>query len=228
MNNDPKPTNWFNRYRTDQGVAVSLLSDARKKGNGPPYNEVIAKNGRIAYLYKPEDVVSWLDNNKITFEVIEPPLKPQRYKDDHSPRFNYWRQEYRRMKIEYEEKLKILTHRITELKKKLGQVTPGKCEFGLESLGSILGLARPIESHVGVYFLIKNNEIIYIGQTTNLHARIATHRSNKNFDYFSFLPVEKDMLDITERAYITKFNPKLNSQHYAFDLSDYGKIVGEE
>jgi len=33
----------------------------------------------------------------------------------------------------------------------------------------------PIETNSGIYFLIKNNEIVYIGQSKSVHVRVAQH-----------------------------------------------------
>lgn len=40
-----------------------------------------------------------------------------------------------------------------------------------------------------VYFLIKNKEIFYIGETSNLHKRILQHNVKKDFDDFCWLPI---------------------------------------
>lgn len=62
----------------------------------------------------------------------------------------------------------------------------------------------------GVYFLIKETEIVYIGQSINCPKRIAEHTKDKDFDNFTIIKCERDELDILESLYIFKFEPKLN------------------
>jgi excinuclease UvrABC nuclease subunit len=71
----------------------------------------------------------------------------------------------------------------------------------------------------GIYFLIKNEEIIYIGQAHNVHSRIYTHRKNKrlNFDSYKIIEIKsfKGLLNLCalEKAYIEKYKPKFNKLH---------------
>ena len=71
-------------------------------------------------------------------------------------------------------------------------------------------LARPCPS---IYFLIKNNKIIYVGQSEYAEARIIFHTKNKNFDSYSIIKLEKEddcLLSELESYYILKFLPKYN------------------
>ncbi len=65
------------------------------------------------------------------------------------------------------------------------------------------------ESSPTVYFLIKNNEVVYVGRSIQGMARIHTHR-NINFNYFNFVYVLEELLRETELRYIIKFTPKYN------------------
>lgn len=69
-----------------------------------------------------------------------------------------------------------------------------------------------ILQQTGVYFLLKNNKIVYVGQTKRgFFNRISFHlKSNKEFDNFTFLPIIEDELDFWENMYIVKFHPKYN------------------
>jgi excinuclease UvrABC nuclease subunit len=86
----------------------------------------------------------------------------------------------------------------------------------LETLETIINNSQPKIKQTYlccIYFLIKNKEIVYIGQTTKGIERIKTHTSNsKNKDFDSFYYTcckEKDLLKL-ESAYITKYTPKYN------------------
>lgn len=61
-----------------------------------------------------------------------------------------------------------------------------------------------------IYFLIKNNEIVYVGQSKNLGMRLDSHIKSKDFDSFFFIMVDESELNATEYAYVMKFSPALN------------------
>lgn len=77
----------------------------------------------------------------------------------------------------------------------------------------ILDKSKNNLSLIGIYFLIKNNKIVYVGQSVNIFKRIADHiRSEKmDFDSYSFENYPKKNLNLIEAEYIIKFEPKLNS-----------------
>lgn len=81
---------------------------------------------------------------------------------------------------------------------------------------SILSNASPrseIHSRIsGVYFLIKQQEIVYIGQSKNVMARLTAHdRENVGeFDSFSWIHCPSGFLDEFEARCIFAFLPRLN------------------
>jgi hypothetical protein len=62
-----------------------------------------------------------------------------------------------------------------------------------------------------LYFLIFNNDIIYIGQTIDLTIRLQSHKRTKTYDTVRFIPCDKDRLNHYENRLIKYFKPKLNS-----------------
>lgn len=62
-----------------------------------------------------------------------------------------------------------------------------------------------------VYFLIKNNEVIYVGQTNNNLCRPFSHK-NKDFDRVEIMLCRKEDLDFLEDKYILKYKPKYNNK----------------
>ena len=66
----------------------------------------------------------------------------------------------------------------------------------------------------GIYFLIKNNKIIYVGQTSHFISRLAEHiSSKKKFNSYSFIPVKNNQERLKlEVKYIKKLNPRENVQ----------------
>jgi excinuclease UvrABC nuclease subunit len=71
----------------------------------------------------------------------------------------------------------------------------------------------------GVYFLIKNERIVYVGQSVNIYSRIADHYKNKFFSDVFSVPCPRSNLDVLESMYIHTFSPELNGR------SVQGKII---
>lgn len=80
----------------------------------------------------------------------------------------------------------------------------------LLTLSAIADLARPA-TVCGVYFLLKAEAVMYVGQSRDCERRVATHRTEKrDFDTYYVLPVARMALNEIEAAYIAKFDPPLN------------------
>jgi hypothetical protein len=64
----------------------------------------------------------------------------------------------------------------------------------------------------GVYFLVKGEEVVYVGQSISPLNRIGTHTANrgKSFDRVFIVPVPCELLDKVEGAMIRWLNPPLN------------------
>ena len=82
---------------------------------------------------------------------------------------------------------------------------------------SILNNASPrseIHSRFsGIYFLIQGKEIVYIGQSKNVMARLAAHDRRKGageFEEFSWIKCPSEFLDEFEARCIFAFLPRLN------------------
>jgi transcriptional regulator with XRE-family HTH domain len=61
-----------------------------------------------------------------------------------------------------------------------------------------------------VYFLIKDDKIVYVGQTHNGLKRIIEHNGKKDFDRYSVLPCNISKLNKLEEKYILRYRPKYN------------------
>lgn len=77
----------------------------------------------------------------------------------------------------------------------------------------ILACAFPIQFESGVYFLIRDHVITYIGQTTCVLRRILKHSVNgKVFDSFAFIPAPLDQMAELEQVYIALLLPPENQR----------------
>lgn len=75
----------------------------------------------------------------------------------------------------------------------------------------IVAGAFPLDSDVGIYFLTRGVEVTYVGQTTNILARLLKHRrTGRKFDGFAFIPCQQADLDELESAYIALLLPGEN------------------
>ncbi|MFZ1591972.1 MAG: GIY-YIG nuclease family protein [Chitinophagales bacterium] len=62
-----------------------------------------------------------------------------------------------------------------------------------------------------VYFLIKNDLVVYVGQTVNLMERVGNHvKGSKDFNFITYIEVPKRWLLRTESHYIMQLNPHYN------------------
>jgi hypothetical protein len=67
-------------------------------------------------------------------------------------------------------------------------------------------------TQTGIYFLVKDDDIVYVGQSTDFQWRLAIHLYKKDFDSMAFLPCKEDDLDIIESGYIHRFEPRQNGR----------------
>jgi hypothetical protein len=68
----------------------------------------------------------------------------------------------------------------------------------------------PAVSACGIYFLIDEKKVVYVGQSVNVFSRVFAHLGSKNFDSYVYLPCEKEKLDKLESLYIHFLSPPLN------------------
>lgn len=61
-----------------------------------------------------------------------------------------------------------------------------------------------------IYFLVSENQIVYVGQSTNLFSRLMSHRADKKFDRVLFFKYPREGLTEVENAFIRFLKPKYN------------------
>lgn len=74
----------------------------------------------------------------------------------------------------------------------------------------IVGQAHPLEPICGVYFLVKDRRVVYVGQSVNIVARLAAHMGTKDFDSTCYMVAQPEELDFIESFYIYMLSPALN------------------
>lgn len=82
-----------------------------------------------------------------------------------------------------------------------------------------------------IYFLLdKENNVIYVGQTTQGIFRPLMHK-DKDFEYIRIIQCSSSELDILENFYILKYTPKYNKQpnhHESISLNRVKIIIREK
>jgi hypothetical protein len=61
-----------------------------------------------------------------------------------------------------------------------------------------------------VYFLYVSGQVVYVGCSTNLLARIASHLDTRSFDEVRYLVTPKEILAAAEDYWISQLNPPWN------------------
>lgn len=91
----------------------------------------------------------------------------------------------------------------------MGSVSAALTGKTLLRADEIAASALPWSTASGVYFLLQGSEVVYVGQSVSVYARIAQHE-HKRFDRYAFVPCAKEMLDQMESLYIHLLRPRLN------------------
>lgn len=124
-------------------------------------------------------------------------------------------------KAEQEEMLKQrdwLYQEIKALEEKLAQIKSHEAMHylskkvtgkGLLRHDQIVESAKQWQELSGVYFLVDEDKVIYVGQSVNIYSRIPQHH-DKKFDKFTYVLCEPRFLNIVETLYIHCLQPKLN------------------
>jgi hypothetical protein len=86
-------------------------------------------------------------------------------------------------------------------------------ERGLLDASTIGRKALIYEQVCGIYFLLRQDTIVYVGQSINVLTRIADHKRDgiKNFDRIFVVQCKQAELNHLEALYIDKFRPVHNS-----------------
>jgi hypothetical protein len=122
------------------------------------------------------------------------------------------REEAKQHVLGLKDEIKALEAKLADLRK-LEVMNAASCALTGKTLlpeEEIVKAALPWDGLSGVYFLIANDEVIYVGQSVNVYARLSQHACGKYFDHYAFIRCKPDILDKLESLYIHCLRPKLN------------------
>ncbi len=75
----------------------------------------------------------------------------------------------------------------------------------------IVMASRPHSPLCGVYFLVRRGQVVYVGSSVDVNARLTQHRMNKReFDAVHVIECAGPALRVTEAKYILALRPTLN------------------
>jgi hypothetical protein len=197
----------MNKIFSVNGILVSsFIARQKKLGAEIPKRKAPVKFGShgYVYLYSVKKVIkSAVDSNFL----IEKPIATEKDKIEHSTE-------------KIKELNKIISQKNMEIEKlishheKISNLIGFFDEFGLgSSLFSekyIVDESKKYKQPCGVYFLVKENKIVYVGQSVNVYSRVGHHSGVKDFDRVAWIECEKEKLDLLESIYIHLFEPELN------------------
>jgi hypothetical protein len=69
------------------------------------------------------------------------------------------------------------------------------------------------EMRMGVYFLCKDQEVVYVGQSGDVLRRIDEHGDSKDFDSVLLISVPEHLLSEAEQYWIERIKPRLNAAY---------------
>lgn len=109
-----------------------------------------------------------------------------------------------------------------EFEDKVGRVRAPHAQIderGLLEPAFIAKKAMTFDRIVGVYFLLRDDTIVYVGQSTSIMTRLANHKIEgvKEFNRVFVVECPAGDLDRLERMYINKFKPIYNASQPAID-----------
>lgn len=78
----------------------------------------------------------------------------------------------------------------------------------------------------GIYFLIRDEKVVYVGQSRSIHERIIRHiRDNKRkFDSFAYVEESLSALDMAETQYIELLRPEYNKSKHGALLTPHNSM----
>ena len=116
---------------------------------------------------------------------------------------------------ELKKEREFLMRQISSLKHELALSNISKQLTGktLLSKDDILQSCNPLPMVTGIYFLVDNANVVYVGQSVNIFSRVSQHfNDKKQFTSFAYIVCDRAILDKMESLYIHYLKPKLNGR----------------
>lgn len=93
------------------------------------------------------------------------------------------------------------------------------------TLDELLAVAKPRKETCGVYVLLHGRDVIYVGRSKNIEARLIAHR-RKRFTSVSIIECDHDQAVALEIELIRRFRPEANDQFNQPSAGGRMKLLG--
>lgn len=159
-------------------------------------------------VYKLSDILLAVVSSNAVLQATD-----EQRKDEILQTFSWREKELLKEVARLEDKKKALLKEVDFLSGNLSDISPvlKQTNFSLVPISEIVRKSSSYGNVCGIYFLIKDSQIVYIGQSINIAARITSHK-DKDFDSVSYVTCRRSELDILESLYIIAYNPILNGE----------------
>jgi len=124
---------------------------------------------------------------------------------------------YKQKEVELNNRVERAEMRVSALRAKLdmdGMLIPESLE---EIKGDLYPVCTTLEE-CGVYFLVDNGEVVYVGQSINVSSRVSNHFKDKTFEHAFAIACCAAELDDVERKWIDKLLPIYNRDFRTLSL----------
>ncbi|QJR79660.1 hypothetical protein CA267_002020 [Alteromonas pelagimontana] len=175
----------------------------RRKIEGRPVRANINSNGHR--LFKVSDVIAAA---KASAKKITPPIAGFEERENAENRIA----DLRAIEQQLETSIDELKSKLSSLE--LAQAADCKLGFALLSQEALAKSASRSIPKSGVYFLLQDDEVVYVGQGTSVLTRIGNHIADpeKEFNGYCFIECEPESMNLLESVYIHLFAPKHNGR----------------
>lgn len=166
--------------------------------------------GKVTQLFSRQQILEMVDKKLIPHYILTNPLTKTEIILFDNTEINYWLTKHlKENRIDLEQELHFLCFDPSHFTFDATDKIP-------PALTQLKRLYKLSKNHYGtphgVYFLCKDEEVVYVGQAQNIRDRVQSHRSEKvkEFDSVYFILCHIDQLDQIETALIRHLRPKYN------------------
>lgn len=197
-------------FRVDGYGVTNHVRKMSEQGTPIP-REVVSHTGPRGYkhLYLVRDIINSALNNGLKVEEPLTQIEKANYQELSEQNKNLKKsiENLKQQRKQLLSEVNLLTGNLSDIAPVLNQT-----RFSLIPKSALIDKSKSYGDACGVYFLVKDNEIAYIGQSINIASRITQHR-DKDFDSVSYVACHKNELDILESLYILAYQPILNGSN---------------
>lgn len=93
-----------------------------------------------------------------------------------------------------------------------------KSKSSISTSSQIVEAALPLHLSTGIFFLIKDAKIVYIGQSMQLQKVIEQYFNNNKFDHINVIACPSQNLDKYQAHFVEMYQPVLNN----LDMTEFG------